>query len=119
MDHSDVANVFAANDLFFFPTHGENFGHVLYEALSAGCPLLISDQTFFRNVQKMGAGWDIKLENTDDFKQKLEEIVKMDEPAHRELRENARAWARLLSEGGKLVQENCNAFRQVLKRGGA
>lgn len=41
----EVPKVFNENDLFVFPTKGENFGHVIYESLSAGTPVLISDQT--------------------------------------------------------------------------
>ncbi|OWY14209.1 hypothetical protein B6V73_16565 [Thioclava sp. JM3] len=40
-----VSATFARYDLFAFPTHGENFGHAIFEALRAGTPVLISDQT--------------------------------------------------------------------------
>ncbi len=41
----EVSPIFARFDLFAFPTHGENFGHVIFEALRAGTPVLVSDQT--------------------------------------------------------------------------
>ena len=34
-----------AHDLFVFPTLGENFGHVIYESLMCGTPVLVSDNT--------------------------------------------------------------------------
>lgn len=40
-----VASALAQNDLFVFPTMGENFGHVIFESLNAGVPVLLSDQT--------------------------------------------------------------------------
>jgi len=40
-----VSPTFARHDLFAFPTHGENFGHVIFEALRAGTPVVVSDQT--------------------------------------------------------------------------
>lgn len=40
-----VSNKFSAGDVFFFPTKGENFGHVVFESLSAGTCVVISDQT--------------------------------------------------------------------------
>ncbi|MDB2639674.1 glycosyltransferase [Akkermansiaceae bacterium] len=40
-----VSEVFSEHDLFVFPTLGENFGHVIHESLSAGTPVLLSDQT--------------------------------------------------------------------------
>jgi glycosyltransferase involved in cell wall biosynthesis len=45
VQNSRVAEVFSQNDLFVFPTLGENFGHVIFESLAAGTPVLVSDQT--------------------------------------------------------------------------
>jgi glycosyltransferase involved in cell wall biosynthesis len=45
IDPGDVPTAMSASDLFFFPTKGENFGYVIWEALSAGTPALLSDQT--------------------------------------------------------------------------
>ena len=40
-----VYETFGKYDLFVFPTRGENFGHVIPEALTAGTPILLSDRT--------------------------------------------------------------------------
>ena len=45
--HDETAGILRAHDLFFLPTLGENFGHVIIEALGAGCPVLISDRHRF------------------------------------------------------------------------
>lgn len=41
----EVSENFRRFDLFAFPTFGENFGHVIFEALRAGTPVLVSDNT--------------------------------------------------------------------------
>lgn len=46
----------------YMPTRGENFGHVILESLSAGRPVLISDQTPWRDLVDVKAGWDVALE---------------------------------------------------------
>ena len=43
--HDRVHHVLSAYDVLLFPTRGENYGHVICEALSAGCPVIVSDQT--------------------------------------------------------------------------
>ena len=43
--HKEVLSILSNYDLFVFPTKGENFGHVIFESLSAGTPVLVSDQT--------------------------------------------------------------------------
>ncbi|NAR98881.1 glycosyltransferase family 4 protein [Acinetobacter haemolyticus] len=62
-----VSKVISRYDLFLFPTLGENFGHVIAESFSAGTPVLISDQTPWRNLDKKDVGWDLSLNNTDEF----------------------------------------------------
>lgn len=42
---SEVSKAFSKFDLFVFPTLGENFGHVIFESLRAGTPVVVSDQT--------------------------------------------------------------------------
>ncbi len=60
--HDQVVQEMAQHDLFFLPTLGENFGHAIVEALWAGCPVLISDQTPWRDLESAGAGWDLPVE---------------------------------------------------------
>lgn len=52
----EVRGVFADYDLFTFPTAGENFGHVVVEALSASCPVMISDTTPWTDTIRGGGG---------------------------------------------------------------
>lgn len=52
----DVELALEEAHLFVLLTHGENFGHAIGEALRAGCPVLISDQTTWSGVAEAGAG---------------------------------------------------------------
>jgi glycosyltransferase involved in cell wall biosynthesis len=46
-----------AAEFFFLPSHQENFGVVVAEALACGVPALISDKiNIWREVQEAGAG---------------------------------------------------------------
>lgn len=51
-----VRSAFRMYDAFVLPTHGENFGHVIAEALSASCPVLASDATPWSEVLEAGGG---------------------------------------------------------------
>jgi len=71
-------------DVLFLPTQGENFGHVILESLTVGTPVLISDQTPWRDLQKDGCGWDISLDQPERFQEVLKKLIplnqkKMDE----------------------------------------
>ena len=47
-----IVPLLSRHDLLFLPTAGENFGHVILEAMQAGVPVLISDKTLWKNLSK-------------------------------------------------------------------
>lgn len=54
------------------PTEGENFGHAIFEAFGAGVPVIISDQTQWRNLTEQMAGWDLPLQQPEQFAKALQ-----------------------------------------------
>ena len=68
----NVKAILSRYDIFFLPTHRENFGHVINESLSVGTPVLISKNTPWLNLEKNKLGWDIDLKNENDFIQVIE-----------------------------------------------
>lgn len=76
--HREIFPTLHKYHLFALPTLGENFGHAIFEALSSGCPVLISDQTPWRNLETVNAGWDIPLHNKSEFKTIIEDLIAMD-----------------------------------------
>jgi len=42
---SQAQDLAAQFDIFVLPTLGENFGHAIAEALSVGCPVIVTDTT--------------------------------------------------------------------------
>jgi glycosyltransferase involved in cell wall biosynthesis len=75
VDHHEVVPTLARHDLFLLPTRGENFGHVIHEALSAGLPLLISDRTPWRKLAEKGVGWELPLDDQAAFARRIEEMA--------------------------------------------
>lgn len=74
---AQVPAVMRSSDLFLFPTWGENFGHVILEALREGCPVLIANNTAFRDLEQKKAGWDVPLEDISRFQQILARCASM------------------------------------------
>lgn len=60
------------------PTQGENFGHSILESLMAGCPVIISDKTPWRDLAADNAGWDIPLEQKARFGSVVKHCLDMD-----------------------------------------
>jgi glycosyltransferase involved in cell wall biosynthesis len=47
-----VKNILQKHDVFVLPTLGENFGHIIIEALIAGVPAIISNKTFWESDEE-------------------------------------------------------------------
>ena len=111
VDHARVHDIFGANHLFFFPTHGENFGHVILEALMAGCPVLLSDQTPWRNLDSLGIGWDLPLDRPDKFRTVLKHCVDMDNDEFTRISRRAEDYGKSSLDDPATLEENRHLFR--------
>ena len=83
---------------FYCPRSGENFGHVIIEALSAGCLALISDRTPWRGLEDAGVGWDLALYDLQAFRAAIEDLAAASPAERAERAERAVRWARAHDE---------------------
>jgi glycosyltransferase involved in cell wall biosynthesis len=88
ISNDKVSSLFSQYDIFLFPTLGENYGHVIVEAILSGCPVVISDQTPWNDLEENNAGWVIPLENKDKFHNVLQSLVEMDNTKYQMLLKN-------------------------------
>ncbi|MBI5706392.1 MAG: glycosyltransferase family 4 protein [Armatimonadetes bacterium] len=91
--HEEALAAFASHHVFLFPTRGENFGHVILESFAAGCPVLLSDQTPWRNLAELGVGWDLPLAEPSKFEAALQSLMDMDREQWNKLSSSALAYA--------------------------
>lgn len=110
---SEVALTLAKYDLFLFPTFGENYGHVIAEALSAGLPILISDTTPWRDLEKKKLGWDIPLDQSDRFIACIEECFAKSVDEYDKWRREIRQWAVINIGNQDAVDENRRLFNNL------
>ena len=75
----EVGKTIAANHALLLPSRGENFGHVILESLMAGRPVIISDQTPWRNLESKMAGFDLPLQDMNAFTQTVGKMAGMDQ----------------------------------------
>ena len=115
LPHDHVVNIFETHDLFFFPTHGENYGHVIIEALQAGTPILISDETPWQNLQERGVGWDLALENKIGFVSKIEMLANMSAKDRCDMRMRVREFALEHSSDTDILTANRELFNRTYR----
>ena len=112
LKYHQVMPTLAKYDLFFLPTHGENYGYVILESLSASTPVLISDQTPWQDLKNFGAGFDISLSCEEDFVRTLNTWVDLDEPAHAKYRKAALAYAKAINDKDTSVNQYIELFNR-------
>jgi glycosyltransferase involved in cell wall biosynthesis len=111
--HEQVVRILLDHDLMFLPTRGENFGHIIFESLSAGCPVLLSDRTPWRALERDGVGWDIPLDDTKRFERVLQECIDMDELPFKQKSERAMIYALEKSVNPESVGAHQGLFERV------
>lgn len=95
---TESQSILAKYDAFVLLTKGENFGHSIYESLSVGTPVLITNKTPWKfNESANPPGWIINYDNlgidTDAIKQTLTNLYHMDNDAYALSSKAAHAYA--------------------------
>ncbi|EQB04744.1 glycosyltransferase [Sphingobium baderi] len=111
----DVSSAFSKADLFAFPTHGENFGHVIFEAMRAGTPVAVSDQTPWQ-ADATGAVTRLPLDAVDVWRAQIEMVVQSTNIEHQARRDDALLYARRHATSDKTRQDNLRMFQEVVRR---
>jgi len=112
----EVVSTLSNYDVFFFPTKGENYGHVIAEALCAALPIVVSDTTPWRDLQQQGIGWDLPLSSPTAFNAALDELAKMPPEQYMEMRQNVLVWAKNRFSQRDAIEANIAIFKYTYEK---
>ena len=112
--HEFVQETLSGYHFFYFPTLGENFGHVIHEALSAGLPVILSDQTPWRHLVENGIGWDLPLSRPEEFQSVLNRCVEMDECEYKAMSCRASIFTKERDLLNNALSQNMELFRKAV-----
>lgn len=109
--HEQLHSLLREYDTMLLPTLGENFGHSIIEALSAGLPVVISDRTPWTGLMDAGVGADVPLDKEFEFVRQLKRLLAMNEHEMQDVR------AACISYVAAWHAENANldAYRKMFK----
>lgn len=106
---SNLNELFKNYHFLFLPSRGENFGHIIIESMLAGVPVIISDNTPWKQLEQKKAGWDISLKNPDKFIRVIEMCCKMNQDEYNVWSDGAYKYANTFVHDN----EKLNANRQL------
>ncbi len=110
----DVLQKVAESHFFSMPTLNENFGYVFIEGLAAGCPLIISDQTVWDEIEQNNAGWRIPLENEQAWIEKINYCIAMENEEYQAMSKAARAYSEKWLDDPKFDQATAKVLSRAL-----
>ena len=111
----EVNKVLTNYHYFILPTLGENFGHAIFEAFNMGLPVLISDQTPWKNLEEKTAGWDLRLDERT-WLDTMNQLITINEEKYRLLQKGSRKVAVDYMEQVDLKREYVEMFEEVCSR---
>ena len=106
---NDVQKTISNYHCLFLPTLNENFGHSIVESLLCGCPVIISDQTPWINLEKNNVGFAISLSNKVGF---LNAVIEMAKLNQQEFSEKSNAANNYISQKIE-VEKNINLYKNL------
>ena len=113
---NDIIETLTPYDFFFMPTKGENYGHVITEALCAGLPLIISNSTPWKDLYSKDLGWDLPLNNIESFRDAISELSSLSSLDLKNKRQAILDWATNRFSYNQAVQDNINMFRYAYNK---
>lgn len=105
-----VQDVVRNAHFFILATLGENFGHAIFESLSLGRPVIISDTTPWRNLTPRKAGFDLPLLDKAAFIKAIEQAAAMDQRTFDTWSQAAYGTAQSFMQDGDLKKGNLGLF---------
>ncbi|MEE9338391.1 MAG: glycosyltransferase [Methylococcaceae bacterium] len=111
--HSKVLNILETYDLFFLPTYGENYGHVIIESMIVGTPVLIADTTPWRNLEQDGVGWELPLDDEQQFVNKIHAAAEISCKDYKRWRKKVSNYAHKRVINPQVLEANRKLFIEV------
>jgi len=109
INNNKVIETLNEYDFLFLPSKGENFGHSILESFIAGCPVIISNTTPWKNLEEKKLGWDISLEK-DLFVKTIQNAIEFNHENYQILSESCREFALKITENSELKDAYIKMF---------
>ena len=97
-------------DFLLMPSEGENFGHSILEAFSVGTPVIISDNTPWRNLEEKQIGWDVSLKKSINLQHVIDVAINMEQNEYNRWSLNAFNFALDFCNNKEIINANRGLF---------
>ncbi len=111
-EREDIHSIYAMNDAMILPTISENYGHSIVEAMVSKCPVIISDNTPWNDINEYNAGWAISLLEAEKYINALQLLVSLDKEQYNFMLTNVEEYVRNKLKVEELKDKYISLFQQ-------
>ena len=109
----EISTVISQYHALLLPTQTENFGHVIVETLLQQRPVIISNNTPWRNLQQYQAGFDIDLKHPEEITQSINMLLLMNNTEFQQVCQAAYDFINNALHIEQIKQEYINLFNRT------
>ena len=88
-----VPSILKDYHFFVLPTEGENFGHAIFDALSAGVPVIITQNTPWKEVDTFPAGFYVDLNESRCLRSIFDRVRNLEPEKYQAIRKGSFSYA--------------------------
>lgn len=114
-----VAAMLASHDALLLPSLSENFGHAIFESLASGTPVLIGDQTPWRNLAIAKAGFDCPVNDVAALAAAIRHLAELSPAEMVQWRRGARHFAENYNRHNDASTAMATLFNRLIEEAAA
>lgn len=113
LPYPEVSGKLGQYHFLYLPTSTENYGHAIVESLIHGVPVIISDQTPWKDLCEHKAGWDIAVADEQKYQDVLRYCSEMGSQEYGQWVDGAREYAKRYILSDEVKNENLGLFMET------
>lgn len=110
LPHSSIGKLFNTHDVMVLPSLGENFGHSIFESFVYSTPVIIGNNTPWKNIESNYAGIEVDPNNEQELAAAMQKFITMPSDDYQIWCKGARKAAELYFETSKFEEVYFNVF---------
>lgn len=104
VSHNQLNSELKDQHAMILPTHHENYGHVIIESWQNACPVIISDNTPWVDLESKKIGFDLSLQDPQKFVQAIEIMAEMNDIEFKAWSRSSHEYAKQITYDEKVIE---------------
>lgn len=110
LNHDNINTTLQKYHSLYLPSTGENFGHIIIEAMINSCIPIISTNTPWKNLKSKEIGYDIELTSPNQFSQTIDNLALLNNTDFNESTIKTYQFALKILDNKDLINKYINLF---------